>query len=186
MINPEGDHPFNAIEQRVEPAPNFAVLTPFEFLADFRMEARKAKHRVWGQALDMQTGHPGGAFFHIFEEATKRGLDARLNIDWFSRLVSEPGINSTITIKSAIGKGKYHRFFKDHNQKTYRRLARAGVKVSFLNPPDVLQRVFPFFGRNHIKIYIIDNIAYLGGINIDDSSFKSVDFVVKISDPEIV
>lgn len=175
-----------SLELQQEPAENFAVLTAFEFLNDFRLETQKAKKRVWGQAMSMQAGHPGQLFFYIFEQAAQRGLDARLNIDWFSRLASEAGINSTIPIKAMIGKGKYHKFFKEHNEATYQDLAKSGVKVKFLNPPDKVQQIFPFLGRNHIKMYIVDNAAWLGGVNICDASLKSIDFVVKILDPQVI
>ncbi|PJE57965.1 MAG: hypothetical protein COU81_03270 [Candidatus Portnoybacteria bacterium CG10_big_fil_rev_8_21_14_0_10_36_7] len=169
-----------------EPADNFAVLTAFEFLNDYKLEAQKAKQRVWGQAMSMQAGHPGQLFFQIFKTAAKRKLDARLNIDWFSRLTSEAGINSTIPVKSIIGKGDYHKFFKNRNEEAFRDLINSGVNVNFLNPPDKIQKIFPFLGRNHIKIYIVDNVAWLGGVNICDASFNAIDFVVKITNPRIV
>jgi len=184
-MNTETGYPYN-LEARQQPAENFAVLTAFDFLYDFRLEVQKATKRVWGQAMTIQAGHPGQIFFQALKEAAGRRLDARLNIDWFSRLASEQGINLTIPIKTIMGKGGYHKFFKEHNETIYQDLINSSVKVNFLNPPDRIQKIFPFMGRNHIKIYIVDNVAWLGGVNICDASFKSVDFVVKISDSEVV
>jgi len=184
-MNREVFYPYNK-ELIQKPRENYAVLTPFEFLKDFNLESRTAKRRIWGQAMSMQAGHAGQLFFNIFKTSARRGIDARLNIDWFSRLSSEPGVNATIPIKKIIGKGEYHKFFKDHNEETFDELITSGVKIDFLNPPDRVQKIFPFLGRNHIKMYIIDDMAWLGGINICDTSFKSIDFVVKIKDPRIV
>ena len=90
MTSHEFGNPFG-IEQSNEPAPNFAVLTPFEFLADFRLEAQNAKRRIFAQAMAIQAGHPGQVFFHVLEETAKRGIDTRLNIDHYSDLISEFG-----------------------------------------------------------------------------------------------
>lgn len=185
MINPEIGYPFN-IDQRIEYAPSFAVLNGFEFLADFRQETQRARHRVWGQAMAMEASHPGQLFFEAFRKASERGLDTRLNIDWFSLLVSEGGINAFIRPKNLIGKGRYHRFLRDHNDETFRNLVDFGVRLHFTNPPTRREKIFPFTGRDHIKIYIVDDIAYLGGVNIQENSFQGIDFVVKLKDSQVV
>lgn len=177
-------NPFRLAEQS-ETAPNHAILTGFEFLQDIRLEAEKARNRVWGQAMSMQADHPGQLFFHVFEEAARKGLDSRLNIDHYSELVSNPGINAMIPVKSVLGKGEYHKFFKDHNHETLRRLSYGGVFITFLNPPTKIEKIFPFTGRSHIKMYMVDDTVYLGGINIGDNSFKGIDFVVKYQNSEV-
>ena len=56
------------------------------------------------------------------------------------------------------------------------RLRAAGVAVTFTQPWGPVL----FFGlsRNHKKIYVVDDRAYLGGINISDHNFAWRDFMV--------
>lgn len=179
-------NPFR-LEQRVKPAENHAVLSGFEFLEDFRNEARNSSKRVWGQAMAIYPSHPGQLFLESFREAAKRGVDTRLNIDWFTLLASENGINKFVDLKKFFSGDDYSEFLRDHDYLTFHELAfQSDVDVHFTNPPKFFERYFPYTGRNHIKIYIVDNIAYLGGINIGDDSFKGVDFAVKFTDREVV
>lgn len=185
-MNTETGYPYS-LEVKQKPAESFAVLTPFEFLADFRLEAQRAKHRVWGQAMSMQVGHPGGPLFHAFRDSAKRELDTKMNIDYFSRMVSQTGINWIGNLKSIGKKDRtYHRFNQQVNMDMYRSLEESGVQVTFTNPPIFEEKILPFFGRNHIKMFIVDDVAWIGGVNIDDVSFKGVDFMVKVTDPEVI
>ena len=66
----------------------------------------------------------------------------------------------------------------------FERLRAAGVPVTFTQPwgPVLL------FGlsRNHKKLYVVDDHAYLGGINISDHNFAWRDFMVRVDDPAVV
>lgn len=185
MQHPEINYPFN-LELRSESAENLAVLSGFEFLNDFQLEARKARERVWAQAMAVYPNHPGQLFLRTLEEQAQRGLDVRLNVDCYSNLVSESGINALIPLKSAFGKGKFHKEQNTYNKEYLRKIKDNGVFITFLNPPTLREKIFPFTGRNHIKLYIVDNVAYLGGINIEKGSFNSIDFVIKLTDKDVV
>ena len=63
----------------METAPHFTVLTPDEFIKDVASEAKKAKERVWAQAMDVEPGEIADSFFAIFPEAAKRGIDTRFH-----------------------------------------------------------------------------------------------------------
>ena len=58
------------------------------------------------------------------------------------------------------------------------------MKVTFTQPwgPVLL------FGlsRNHKKLYVVDDHAYVGGINLSDHNFAWRDFMVRVEDPAIV
>jgi len=185
MLNPEIVHPFN-LEQRTEPAPNFAVLTPFEFLADFRTEAQGAKQRVWAQAMSMETGTSQNMFFDAIREANERGLDVKLRIDWFSHLTSRDGIHSVIAVKSLLGLTQRPGPNRLENERMFKTLQENGIDIQFTNYPKLWEIILPYFGRNHMKMYIVDDVVYLGGMNIEDSCFEQVDFMVKLADPEVV
>lgn len=213
MVSKREVNPF-IINESSESAPNHTVLTGFEFLLDFRKEAAKAKERVWGQAMAMYPSHPGQLFLETFRQAAGKGLDTRLNVDWFTFLAEDEGfpqgINAFIKPKQIMGMGARHAFLRDHTLETFAALNSGkreedvdtddismllrgersenpnAVQVNLTNPPTRLQKLFPFTGRSHIKGYIVDQTAYIGGINIGEDSFRGIDFVVKYQDPEVV
>ncbi len=172
------------LPERTEPALNHTVLTGPEFLKDFSIEVQRAEKRVWGQAMAIYPSQ--SLFLDAIRAANEKGLDTRLNVDWFTLLVSEGGINALIGPKKIIGKGSQHESLREYDRVAYRSLKDSGVMLHFTNPPTLREKVFPYTGRNHIKIYIVDSVGYIGGINIQDDSIRGIDFVVKITDPRIV
>lgn len=67
----------------------------------------------------------------------------------------------------------------------FRSFTHAGGQVTTTNA-DILASLFPFIGRNHMKISIVDNTAWFGGVNVASDHFQKADFMVKFSDPRIV
>jgi cardiolipin synthase len=110
----------------------------------------------------------------ILTTAAQNGLDARLHYDWFSLSFA---FGKYLVPGSASFKAKRGCFDE---------LAQRGVAVTLTNPPKLIQHLFPFLGRNHMKITVIDNVAYLGGLNYSDADFKSRDFMIKITEPALV
>ena len=143
---------------------NYSVLEPFDYLADIQSESSTAKKRVWTQSMCFEPGKVTNAISDVLITAAGKGLDVRLRTDWFN-------------IPKANGEQK---------EEIYSRLRQNGVDVLITNPPSILDRFFPYHGRNHIKMTIIDNIAYIGGVNYSDQSFEFNDFMVKITDKAIV
>ena len=154
---------------------NYQVLTPNEFLSDVLFEAERATTRVWTQAMYFESGTITKLLFEGLKKAAQNGLDTRVHIDWFSLKYSN---------------GKYliprsHSFFT--KKQYFDQLVEHGIVLYYVNPPTLLQHFFPYSGRNHIKLTIIDNaIAYIGGVNFADTDFTFSDFMVKVTDPAIV
>ena len=65
----------------------------------------------------------------------------------------------------------------------YEELAAAGVAVRFTHPNGPAN-LFAL-ARNHKKLYLIDDTAYLGGINVSDHNFAWHDFMVRVDDPVV-
>lgn len=61
------------------------------------------------------------------------------------------------------------------------RLAGAGVAVAVSEPVGRNPLRFPL--RNHKKLLVIDDVAWLGGINFSDHNFAWHDLMVRIDDP---
>ena len=142
----------------------FTVLTPFDFLSDAEREAAHAKKRVWFQSMYLRPGKVAGRIEGIFQKAAEKQLDRRLHVDWYALMV---------------GKNKAER------EAFYLHLQESGIRLMFTNPPDFIGRLWPYKGRNHMKITVIDDVSYIGGVNLGDIDFSYEDFMVKITDSEI-
>ncbi len=103
-----------------------------------------------------------------------RGVEVRLLVDCFAlRYVSDrKDTDPSVRDEAAETKAMFDR------------LRAAGVAVTFTQPFGPVK----FFGlsRNHKKLYVVDDHAYLGGINISDHNFAWWDFMVRTTDPATV
>lgn len=178
-------YPYNS-EFRSTPAENFSVLNGFELIHDVVLEAKRAQNRVVVQNMANYTGHPENLLFHALKGSALRGIPTSLTTDWFSKMVAHDGLPRYAN-GLPIGDGKLLRdLTQQSDQDLYERLAASGVDIRFTNPPKgKYEQLNPFSGRSHIKFIVIDDIAYLGGVNMHDSSFKGVDFMVKIKDKQL-
>jgi cardiolipin synthase A/B len=165
-------------------SPHFTVLKPAEFITDVRLEAEQARQRVWAQAMDVEPGEVADTFFHILLESRKRNFDTRFHIDYFSLMVTNGIFNYLPAIS---GKSRRNRRKKMAAKlKLVEKIENAGIKLLFTNPPTVGDRIFPVRGRNHMKIVVVDDVAWIGGVNFTDPSFLAFDCMVKITDPHLV
>lgn len=168
-------------------AGNFEVLTPLRFLYDLRLELSQAKQRVWGQWMHVYSGYFIDTVVSWFTDVAMRGLNVRLNIDTSSRRgrgAHPYYIDSIMPTKGA----SIRLFQRKLDEQLFSHLQKSGAKVTFINPEaSIAEQLLPtYLGRNHIKMAIVDDVAYVGGLNLADDNFNSTDFVVKITDPAIV
>lgn len=178
-------HPEGRYENR--PAGHFEVLTPLRFLYDLHLEVNQAKRRVWAQTMNLYSGYFADAIVSWCEDATLRGLDVRLNIDASSKLGK--GANAYYQDRITPTKGAALRLFQQTlDERLFRQLEGKGATLTFTNPPDsIAEHLFPtLVGRDHKKITIVDDVAYIGGLNLADDNLRSADFMVKITDPAMV
>jgi len=61
-------------------------------------------------------------------------------------------------------------------------LVAAGVAVRVTNPFTPLMANYP--ARNHKKLIIADDVAYLGGVNFSDHNFRWRDFMLRLEDQQ--
>lgn len=164
-------------------AENFTVLTPLDFIKDVEQEAKKAKYRVWAQAMEVESGEVTETFLQVFRMAAKRGIDTRLHADYYSLLFTDGIFNYWPFVSSAFRRKRHQRLKKQ--QALAASFKEAGIQFLYTNPPSILDRLFPARGRNHMKIVLIDMIAWIGGVNFHDDNFAIQDVMVKITDPAI-
>ena len=150
------------------------LLTNLEFVQDLRQSLAAAERRILVQVMTFDGDAAGLAVADLLAEAAGRGVDVRLLVDCFAlRYVSDrKATDPSVRDEAAETKTMFDR------------LRAAGVDVTFTQPFGPVK----FFGmsRNHKKLYVVDDHAYLGGINISDHNFAWRDFMVRTTDPATI
>ena len=150
------------------------LLTNPDFVEDLHRALRSAERRVLIQVMTFDGDASGLAVADRLVEAAGRGVDVRLLVDCFAlRYVSDRKATDPSVRDEAV-----------ETRTMIHRLRAAGVTVTFTQPFGPVL----FFGlsRNHKKLYVIDDDAYVGGINISDHNFAWRDFMIRINDPATV
>jgi cardiolipin synthase A/B len=158
--------------------------SPFEFLEDFKERIKHAQERVWLQAMVIESGEVLDSVAPLLIDAAKRGVDVRLYYDWVTQRYLHGHIRLTPTLNSTLVQQEQKQHMR--NAKLWDKLRKRGVKVVEVNRPIFGRHAFPVMGRNHIKIYVVDNATWMGGINFFDSSFNNLDFMVRFTDQAVV
>jgi len=115
----------------------------------------------------------GLAVADALQAAARRGVPVRLLIDCFAhRFVSDQPVRRRAVAAE-------HR----RTRAMYAELAAAGVQVRFTHPNGPVN-LFAL-ARNHKKLYLVDDAAYLGGINVSDHNFAWHDFMVRVDDASV-
>ena len=150
------------------------LLTNLEFTDDLTHALSTAKRRVLIQVMTFDGDASGLAVATLLADAASRGVDVRLLVDCYAlryvsdRLAKNPEVQQEAAETAAM----------------FERLRAQGVAVTFTQPwgPMLL------FGlsRNHKKVYVVDDHAYLGGINISDHNFGWRDFMIRVEEAAVV
>jgi phosphatidylserine/phosphatidylglycerophosphate/cardiolipin synthase-like enzyme len=164
----------------------FELQSPTEFIKDFQNEAKKAKRRIWIQTMYFETGKRTKAFEDALINAAKRKLDIQLVIDWSTRRHAVDKIHLYPIFPLSKHKREKLKQFSKEAKKMFKRLRDAGVKTLLANQPGVNGNLIPILRRNHSKIFIVDDIVWTGGINLNDPAFDNIDFMIKFKNPKIV
>lgn len=212
MGNPEAQK-YNP-EQQTETAPNFAVLTPSEFLQDFTKEAKRAfaaapdkdrglslppeiRPRMGMEAMyvEFYGSKPRRIFGTLLRAVTRHGFETELHLDGFSNVTRDSDL---ILIPTRNPDRKMHRIrVTDFTTKRLQMLEKASVKIVETNPVKtsagkllIAVRGLLEKGFTHRKIYYVSDgkrkVAWIGGMNMTRGEFFQIDCMVKITDPTIV
>lgn len=155
--------------------------TPIEFLYDFLAEADRATDRIWIQAMHFTSGDVTGYIKDAVDRGIEKNLDVRLYIDAY-------------TTRTVTGKPRLIPVLKPSqrsrmkaNAEMLKRLKESLPEGSFylMNDFNLFTRMFPIAGRNHSKIYVVDDKVWIGGVNLSDGDFFQTDVMVKLRHPSI-
>lgn len=157
-----------------------SAVTRFEFLMNSDFVERlcasidAAERRIYVQVMTFDGDASGLGVAERLIAAVGRGVDVRLTVDSFAfRYVSDVRSTDPVVAEEVAAT---HAMFD--------RMEAAGVDVVYVNP---FGRFLPWiFFRNHKKIYVIDDDAYIGGINISDHNFAWLDFNIGLLDPGMI
>jgi len=155
-------------------AAHFELLMNSAFVQRLHESIDAAQERICVQVMTFDGDEAGLGVAERLIAAVERGVDVQLTVDSFAfRYVSDkrstdPEIAEEVAATHAM----------------FDRMEAAGVDVVYVNPFGKL--LTWIFFRNHKKIYVVDDDAYIGGINISDHNFAWLDFNIGLNDPEMV
>ncbi len=157
---------------------------PHEFLDDYILHASKATQRVWIQAMVFEVGAVSDRLTEVLIAAARRGCDVRFQVDWNSSQYVDGDLRMgpQFDLKKRAYADQVHKA----NENFFAQLRKEGIRVTILNSPLIIARLFPIYRRNHTKLYISDNVGWMGGMNLYDEAFENVDFMVRFEDPRVV
>lgn len=151
----------------------FKVLQTREFVDELRKELAAARRLILVQLMTFDGDESGMEIAELLRQAAHRNVDVRLLIDSFTQFRI-----SDISVRNPVVAAE----LKATNE-MFDSLEASGVDVTFTHPLGPGALFAP--ARNHKKIFVIDDLAYLGGINVSDHNFQWHDFMVKIRDEVI-
>ncbi|HEY2481758.1 MAG TPA: phosphatidylserine/phosphatidylglycerophosphate/cardiolipin synthase family protein [Caulobacteraceae bacterium] len=136
-----------------------------------------ARERLWVQAMTFEGDEAGQSVARAI--AASGAADRRVLVDAYTRVVmSDRWV--------AWPKALLPTNLRDERNATwamFRGLTAEGVRVRVTNPLHPLMTNYP--ARNHKKLIVADDVAYLGGINFSDHNFAWRDFMIRLEGAEI-
>ena len=149
-----------------------------EFLAAAEPAILGARDRVLVQVMTFEMDQVGANFWDLLVRSPAR--EKILCVDAFS----------TAKISDDLVCSPRHLLDRDFRREVaatrrlLRNSQRDGVRIVVTNPMGILWRKYPF--RNHKKMMIADNQAFLGGINISEHNFAWRDLMMRTDCAEVV
>ncbi len=164
--------------ESAEVAPNFAVLSPQEFMWDFMLEASQSTRSVTAKAMLVEMDAVGGRLKRIYSHAIPQGTNKTLYADWFSLGVTSGQIHA---VSALLGERESMNALTRAKEEMFKDFREVNTSVIITNPPtNIIRKLFPLIGNDHIKgVGIDDRIFYLGGINFSEENFAFADIILK-------
>ena len=149
-----------------------------EFVAQIEPAVLRARRRVLLQVMTFELDSVGRHFWDLL--ARSPAAEKVLCVDAFSTTkISDDLVFSPRLLFDA----EFRREVRD--TRGLLRLAELdGVRIAVTNPMGFMWRKFPF--RNHKKVMVVDDEAYLGGINLSEHNFQWHDLMIRTGCPTLV
>lgn len=153
---------------------NYELLANNEFEKDLYKELNKCKKRVLMQFMTFEGDKTGLKLADKLILLKKRGVDVIVLIDRFTDYY----VSDTYYKKKKVRKEVIS------TKKMIADMKNAGIKLKRTKPVGLFW--IHYLIRNHKKIVVIDDLFYFGGMNISDHNFDWNDFMVKITDNDLL
>lgn len=147
------------------------------FMGDVTLRSRVAQHRFWVQVMTFEGDSAGEALIAALLQCP--APDRRLCIDSYSLVVvNDTFVFSPSARRSPAMQAEIRQ--RDHLLET----ARAnGIAVHFVNPVGPFLLRYPF--RNHKKMVLVDDTAWIGGVNFSEHNFAWHDMMIRLDSAEV-
>ncbi len=175
------------IPEKYAEVSSYRILGTGEFYFDFFNEIQAANDRVLFQTMAFENGHFSSLLTHHLINAQKRGVNVQFVHDAYSDYVTDNTFNHLPALSREDQ--QYKQFALRETQALLNSLKSNDIKPHKTNSPTGPHRITPLpgaVGRDHKKIVVVDNIAYIGGVNFTELDAKRFDFMIKITNPSIV
>ncbi|MCP4460705.1 MAG: phosphatidylserine/phosphatidylglycerophosphate/cardiolipin synthase family protein [Cytophagales bacterium] len=160
-------------------ANNFHVLVDSsEFMEDLEERILEAKDRVLIQAMTFEADTAGMRLFDAMK--VSKAKEKILCLDAYSLA----NINDGWAYGWRYLTNSDHRKEVNETRRILKTKEKFGIQAVVTNPLGILGIRYPY--RNHKKVMTVDDVTYIGGINFSEHNFAWHDFMVKISDQEVV
>lgn len=159
------------------PASSLLIDAP-EFCAALEPSLLTARRRAFIQAMTFEMDGVGRRFWDLLARSPAR--EKILCVDAFSRAKIS---DSLVFGKRYLTDAAFRREARE-TRRLLRQAAKDGVRIIVTNPMGPLWWKYPY--RNHKKLMIADNRAFLGGINFSEHNFAWRDLMLQTESPPLV
>ncbi len=149
-----------------------------EFLAAIEPAILEARDRVLIQVMTFEMDSVGQRFWDLLSRSHAR--EKILCVDAFSTAKISDDL---VFGKRYLTDAAFRREVRD-TRRLLRRTIQDGVRIVLTNPLGWLWWKYPF--RNHKKMMIVDDQAFLGGINLSEHNFAWRDLMLRTDCPPVV
>ncbi len=143
-----------------------------EFWINLKKDLAKATEKV---CIQMMTFEGDSAGLKLADAVVSSGAsEKRVLVDEFTRYM----ISDRFIYTPGNMRDKELQAEVKSTLNMFKRFEAENVGVKWTNPVGFMLRKFP--GRNHKKIFLVDNVVYLGGINFSDHNLSWHDMMIRI------
>lgn len=156
-----------------------------QFFDDFIETAAHAKKRIYLQSIFFEAGKILEQIETVVVKKAQEGVDVHVIIDWVSERYVEDNPHILPTLKKSVKTKKdlVHR----QTKLLINRWKQAGVTFTTTNSQSGISLFLSIYGRNHKKIYLVDDTAvWLGSANLLDRTAQSVEIMAKFTNPAMI
>lgn len=165
----------------------YNILETTDFFIDLLQEIDRATSRIWLQTMAFEYCHFTSSLVRSLIMASQKGVDGRLIRDAYSDYVTDSTFNR-LPLPSKTDRSR-KKAIMDNTVSLIEDLRGASIITKKTNVPTRIHRYTPLpgvMGRDHKKVAIVDNTAYIGGVNMTSLDARRIDFMLKTNNACIV